>query len=201
MEFVAQLAEPLRQRDLVAEERVIPAGDTLLKATLNFPHGARGVVALLHASSGGRFAAETRFVSEVLGQAGFATLEVDLLTPDETAALSITRRTEQHLPLLSSRVGAVVDWLENQRETLGLEVGLFASTMETIPALMAAERNGRVAAVVSRGGYPDFGQDVVGELRAPTLLLVGHDEQSRAAELASEFFARRLASPSERRRS
>jgi hypothetical protein len=54
-----------------------------------------------------------------------------------------------------------------------------------------------VAAVVSRGGCPDFAQDAVAELHIPTLMIVGRDEQARAAELASEFFARRLTLRSE----
>jgi putative phosphoribosyl transferase len=194
MDFVSQTAEPLRRRGVVDEERVIPASDTLLKATLNVPLGPQGVAALLHASSGDRFGVQSRFASEVLGQAGFATLQVDLLTPDEEAALLSSRHPEEHVSLLLSRILAVIDWLGNQHETSKLSVGLFASTMEIIPALLAAERDSRVKAVASRGGCPDFAQDAVGELRAPTLLIVGRDEQARAAELASEFFARRLVS-------
>jgi len=191
MNLRSQSSEPLRQRDLLEEERVIPVGEALLKATLNVPHAARGVVALLHANSG-RFGLEGRFAAEVFAQAGFATLHIDLLNPEEEAALSSSRHPEQFVALLLSRVLAAVEWLGNQRETLALRVGLFASTMETIPALMTAERNGRVAAVVSLGGYPDFAHDAVGKLSAPTLLLVGPNEQARAAELASEFFARQL---------
>lgn len=195
MNPVAQPAEPLRQRDLLEEERVIPVGEALIKATLNVPHGARGVVALLHAGSG-RFGLEARFAGEVFTQAGLATLQLDLLTPEEDAALFSGGDPEQHSSLLLSRVVAALDWLGNQRDTAGLPIGLFASTLETVPALMAAERNPQVLAVVSRGGCPDFGKDAVGELRAPTLLLVGREEQARAAELASEFFARRLTSSS-----
>jgi hypothetical protein len=148
---------------------------------------------LLHASSANRFGAQSRFASRVFQQAGFATLQVDLLTPPEEASPTLSRRPEQHIPLLLSRTLAVVDWLANQRDTVDLAVGLFASSSETIPALMAAERNRKIAAVASRSGYPDSSPDAVGELPAPTLLIIGRDEQARAAELASEFFARQLA--------
>jgi putative phosphoribosyl transferase len=195
MDLLPQPAEQFRERDVLDEERIIPADETLIKATLNVPHAARGVVALLH-THGGRFGQEGRFAGEVFAQAGLATLQIDLLTPEEDAALSNGRDPEQYISLLLGRVMAALDWLGNQRETAGLPIGLFASTQETIPALLAAERSPHVLAVVSRGGCPDFGKDAVGELRARTLLLLGHEEQARAAELASEFFARQLTSSS-----
>ncbi len=193
MDFIAQLAEPLPHRNFVAEECAIAAGDALLKATLDLPMAARGIVVLLHASSADRFSAQNRFASEVFGQAGFATLRVDLLTPSEEASPSLTQSSAPRITLLLSRTLAVVDWLRNQRETADLAVGLFTTGMETIPALMAAERSPGITAVVSQGGYPDFAPDTLGDLRVPTLTIVGRDEQSRAAELASEFFARQWA--------
>lgn len=190
--MVPQLAEPLRQRDVLDEERIIPVDEALIKATFNVPHAARGVVALLHAQSG-RFGQEGRFAGEVFAQAGLATLQIDLLTPEEDAALSNGRDPEQYISLLLARVMAAIDWLGNERETAGLPIGLFASTQETIPALLAAERSPHVLAVVSRGGRP-----AVGHVRTRTLMLTGREEQARAAELASEFFARELTSSAQR---
>ncbi|MES1185279.1 MAG: hypothetical protein ABUL60_15820 [Myxococcales bacterium] len=192
MDFVPQRIQSSRPQDSVAEERVIPADDVWLKATLNVPLRARAVIALLHASSVGRFGVQSRFASEVFGQDGFATLQIDLLTPVEEAASFTSSRPEDQAATLLTRVLAVVDWLKNQRETCDLVIGLFACTTETIAALMAAERCSQIAAVVSRGGCPDLAQGTVGELRAPTLLIVGREEQARAAELAAEFFARQL---------
>jgi putative phosphoribosyl transferase len=187
---VSQRIEPAGHSEVVSDERIIIADDVSLKATFSRPLAARGVVVLLHAASAERFGVQSRFTSGVLAQAGLATLQVDMLTPAEEAALSTSQQPAQDLPLLLSRVLAVVAWLRSQRETHGLAVGLFASRLETIPALMAAERAPGIAAVVSRGGCPDYAPNAVGELRAPTLLLIGRDEQARAAELAAEFFAR-----------
>ena len=128
MDFVEQLAEPPLQRNFAAEERIIPVGDTFIRATLNLTHGARGIITLLHASSANRFGAPSRFASEVFGQAGFATLQVDLLTPAEEALLSLSQHPEQHIPLLFSRTLAVIDWLANQRETVDLTISMFASS-------------------------------------------------------------------------
>ncbi|HEX2877271.1 MAG TPA: hypothetical protein VHP33_38745 [Polyangiaceae bacterium] len=195
MDIVPQSAESFRQGSSIDEERVFADGETLVKATLNVPLDAHAVILLIHGGSALRFGAASRFASEVFGQAGFATLQVDLLTPAEEAELAASRHPEDHVPLLSQRVVTAVDWLGHERDTAALPIGLFATSMETVPALMAAERSGRVGAVVSQGGCPDFARDAVGELRVPTLLIVGRDEQARAAELASEFFARHLISP------
>jgi hypothetical protein len=194
MDLVSQNRAPVRQRNLVGEERVIAIDDVLMKATLDVPIGAHAIIVLLHADSAGRFGVETRFIDEVLGQSGFGTLEVDLLTPAEEGELSKSRHPEQFSPRMLRRVVAAVDWLESQPETRGLAVGLLASRTETVAALMTAERCNRVAAVVSLGGCPDYASDAVHELRTPILVLFGRDEQARAAELACEFFARHLRS-------
>ncbi|NIP60955.1 MAG: hypothetical protein GWM92_21050, partial [Gemmatimonadetes bacterium] len=56
----------------------------------------------------------------------------------------------------------------------GMAVGLFGSSTGAGAALIAAaERPEAVAAVVSRGGRPDMAGERLGEVRAPTLLIVG----------------------------
>lgn len=173
-----------------AEARAIDAADVRLEATLSIPLEASGVVALLHASCAGRFAPQNRFVAEVLEQSGLATLSVDLLTPAEEAALPNGERRAT-TSLLLGRVLAVVAWLKAQPETTRLRLGLFASAIEAPPALLAAARVPGISAVVTQGGYTDS-EEAPEELLVPTLLLLGREEQGRAAELASEFFARQL---------
>jgi pimeloyl-ACP methyl ester carboxylesterase len=70
-------------------------------------------------------------------------------------------------------IGAI-DWLGGQPETRELGVGLFGASTGAAAALAAAaERPGRVAAVVSRGGRPDLALPALPRVRAPTLLIVG----------------------------
>jgi hypothetical protein len=171
---------------------VIPVEDALIGATLNVPPEARAVIVMPCASSANRFVPDQRFVGDVFDQTGMATLKVDLLTPEEEAALPIDKHRHQDIALLTRRLLGTVAWLKEQPATAHLRVGVFAGTHETVPALIAAERSADVAAVVSRGGCPDSFDDTLTRLKASTLLIVGRDEQSRAAELASEFFARTL---------
>lgn len=192
MQSAPIVTHTLDQRHIVPSEQVIAKGDDRLEATLTVPPAARGVVALVHASSAGRFAPLHRFTAEVFEQAGLATLQVDLLSPAEEAELNPASR--EHVMRLVGRIQDVVDWLREQPETYGLRVGLFASTRELVPALIAAERRPGVVAVVARGGWPSTFDEPLTTLRAPTLFLVGAEEQARAAELALEFFARHLRS-------
>lgn len=189
MDLVSPLPEPAARHR--TEERIIDAAGAGLEAILTVPPGAAGVVALLHASCAGRFAPGARFTAEVLEQSGLGALRVDLLTPAEEATLSGNDRRAR-TALLASRVIAVVNWLKVQPETTRLRLGLFASALETAPALLAAARVPGVSAVVSQGGYVDSADDAPEELLVPTLLIVGPEEQSRAAELAAEFFTREL---------
>jgi pimeloyl-ACP methyl ester carboxylesterase len=59
-----------------------------------------------------------------------------------------------------------------------LSIGYFgASTGAAAALIAAAERPDRVRAVVSRGGRPDLASDALGNVRAPTLLIVGGHDQ------------------------
>jgi putative phosphoribosyl transferase len=181
-----------RDQRALPTEHAIPAQDLLLEATLTVPSGARGVVVLPHANSAGRFDRRYLFGAEVLQQAGMATLQVDLLTPAEEASFPLHNQREGEVALLSERLLSTLAWLQNQAEVGRLAIGVFACTPETVAALIAAEKSGRVVAVVSKGGFPDFLSESMTRLTGPTLLLLGPQELSRAEELAAEFFARHL---------
>ena len=71
----------------------------------------------------------------------------------------------------------ICDSLRAGRSTHGLPIGLFGASTGAAAALVAAaERPDDVVAVVSRGGRPDLATDVLGRVRAPTLLIVGGDD-------------------------
>ncbi len=55
--------------------------------------------------------------------------------------------------------------------------------------IAAAEETDRVGAVVSRGGRPDLAGPALGEVKAPTLLIVG-GEDTQVLALNREAFAR-----------
>ncbi|HEX5832023.1 MAG TPA: alpha/beta family hydrolase [Gemmatimonadaceae bacterium] len=158
------------------EERTVQVatGDVLLDGTLALPPDPRGVVVFAHGSGSGRFSPRNRYVAQQLRNAGFATLLLDLLTPAEEEVDERTRALRFDIPLLADRLVGAVWWLDTERATHGLPVGLFGASTGAGAALVAAARlANRVEAVVSRGGRPDLAGDDLPNVRAPTLLIVG----------------------------
>jgi dienelactone hydrolase len=155
----------------------LQADGVTLEGDLTLPPGARGVVLFAHGSGSSRHSPRNRYVARVLRDAGVGTLLMDLLTREEEQAEARTGHLRFDIPLLARRLGAAIDWLGRDEETRGLSVGLFgASTGGGAALVAAAERPGAVRAVVSRGGRPDLAGAALGQVRAPTLLIVGgHD--------------------------
>ena len=155
----------------------VPADRAKLAGDLAIPGSAVGVVAFAHGSGSGRHSPRNRQVAAGLGDAGLATLLMDLLTDDEEQVDLRTRELRFDIPLLARRMVAAIDWLEHERAVDGLRVGCFgASTGAAAALIAAAQRPERVGAVVSRGGRPDLAGDQLSAVRAPTLLIVGGDD-------------------------
>ena len=149
-----------------------------LEGTLSVPSEAAGIVVFAHGSGSGRFSSRNRFVADALRQGGLGTLLIDLLTNDEESIDQFTRQFRFDIPRLADRVVGTIDWLLEQPESAALSVGLFGASTGGGAALMAAaERPNRVRAVVSRGGRPDLAGAALQIVRAPTLLIVGGDDE------------------------
>lgn len=152
----------------------VQAGDVFLEGNLGIPPGARGVVLFAHGSGSGRHSPRNRYVAQVLQRAALATLLIDLLTPDEEETDQFTRHLRFDIGLLAWRLVGAIDWLNHHPETRQLRVGNFGASTGAAAALVAAaERPATVGAVVSRGGRPDLAGPVLGQIRVPTLLIVG----------------------------
>jgi dienelactone hydrolase len=145
-----------------------------LEGDLEVPMSAPGIVLFAHGSGSSRFSPRNRQVAGVLRAAGLATLLMDLLTPEEERIDEVTRHLRFDIGLLAARLVAATDWVHAQPATRALRIGYFgASTGAAAALIAAAERPDLVAAVVSRGGRPDLARTRLGEVRAPTLLIVG----------------------------
>jgi dienelactone hydrolase len=152
----------------------VQAGSVRLDGDLATPAAPGGVVLLAHGSGSGRHSPRNRQVAAALGRAGFATLLLDLLTPEEETADRASGRFRFDIELLAGRLLAAADWLAEEQRTAGLPVGLFGASTGAGAALLAvAERPQAAAAVVSRSGRPDLAGAVLGRVLAPTLLVVG----------------------------
>lgn len=149
----------------------IRAGAVALPGDLEFPAQPRGVVVFSHGSGSGRRSTRNRAVAGALRKAGMATLLLDLLTEDEDRDAD----NRFDIALLTERLGDAVRFVERDPRTRGLPVGLFGASTGAASALRAAAAMPHtVRAVVSRGGRPDLaGRGVLGNVKVPTLLIVG----------------------------
>ncbi|HET9382922.1 MAG TPA: dienelactone hydrolase family protein [Streptomyces sp.] len=152
----------------------VPVGGTALAGDLDLPAAAPGVVLFAHGSGSSRHSPRNRRVAAGLRTARLGTLLMDLLDEREDQRDRLTAEHRFDIPLLARRLVAAIDWLAGRPGTATLPVVLFGASTGAAAALAAAaERPGRVAAVVSRGGRPDLAHDALDAVRAPVLLIVG----------------------------
>lgn len=172
----------------------IPAGGASLEADLAVPDDPRGVVLFAHGSGSSRHSPRNRMVAGLLQEHRLSTVLADLLTPAEAARDAETGLLRFDIALLAGRMIALVDWTGSSPPLRGQPVGLFGASTGAAAALVAAsERPDAVRAVVSRGGRPDLAGDALGEVRAPTLLIVG--ERDRPVVVLNQQAAAMLAGP------
>ena len=145
-----------------------------LPGYLRMPAQPVGLVIFAHGSGSSRNSTRNNYVAEGLGEAGFATLLFDLLTPEEES----DRANVFDIPLLSDRLVSAVKWAARDPRTKDLPIGLFGASTGAAAALVAAAatQNHRVGAVVSRGGRPDMAACAFQWVKAPTLLIVGGND-------------------------
>lgn len=128
------------------------------------------MVVFAHGSGSSRHSPRNRFVASALYQGGLGTLLLDLLTPVEER----DRACVFDIGLLAERLVAATRWLKARPDTSLARVGYFGASTGAAAALTAAAELGPgIAAVVSRGGRPDLAWERLGDVTAPTLLLVG----------------------------
>lgn len=157
----------------------IPTGRVDLTGDLAVPaDDARGLVLFAHGSGSSRHSSRNRFVAAELNRGGLATLLFDLLTQEEERAEQFTRHLRFDIGLLAERLVAATDWATERAGAVGERpIGYFgASTGGGAALVAAAARADRVRAVVSRGGRPDLAGDALPYVQAPTLLIVGGDD-------------------------
>jgi putative phosphoribosyl transferase len=172
------------EQTVFVRDVAIACGNRTVRGTLRVPGRASAVVVFAHGSGSGRFSPRNQYVARVLEEAGLATLLLDLLEDDEAN----DRSKVFNIALLARRLESSAQWLASQPATAPLRLGYFgASTGAGAALLAAADAEGSVGAVVSRGGRPDLARDVLSRVTAPTLLIVGGDDEI-VLELNREAF-------------
>jgi putative phosphoribosyl transferase len=155
----------------------IPAGRAVLSGDLTIPETAVSLVLFAHGSGSGRHSPRNKFVAHTLNRSGPGTLLFDLLTPEEEALDLYNREHRFNIGLLAERLMHATNWARQQEQTRDLRIGYFGSSTGGAAALVAAAQFPReIGAVVSRGGRPDLAGDSLSKVHAPTLLIVGGND-------------------------
>ena len=162
------------------EERLVhvPAGSVTLDGNLTLPQGSRAVVLFAHGSGSSRHSPRNRYVALLLNEAKLATLLIDLLTLHEEVVDARTAQLRFDIDLLAERLVDATDWLTQFPDTKDLRIGYFGASTGAAAALAAAAlRPDPVGAIVSRGGRPDLAGAALIRVRAPTLLIIGENDE------------------------
>ena len=148
-----------------------------LNGSLTVPETATVLVLFVHGSGSSRHSPRNQFVARQLNAAGLATLLFDLLTREEEA---VDLRTAQHrfdISLLAERLVHATRWAMEEPAAQQLRIGYFGSSTGGGAALVAAaELAHDTGAVVSRGGRPDLAGEALPRVQAPTLLIIGGED-------------------------
>jgi dienelactone hydrolase len=156
----------------------IPVGAAILHGDLRMPDETHGLILFAHGSGSSRLSRRNVQVAEFLGERGFATLLLDLLTTAEEKVDDLTAEFRFDIPRLGLRVAAAADWVKARGDLAALPVGCFgASTGAAAALIAAADRPRTIMAVVSRGGRPDLANTALALVQAPTLLIVGGSDE------------------------
>lgn len=152
----------------------ISTDSVLLEGTLALPEHVKGLVVFAHGSGSSRFSPRNTFVARSLQLANIGTLLIDLLTREE----DVLYASRFDIDLLTNRLLLATRWLQEQSEMKDLVTGYFGASTGAAAALKAAAALGfSIGAVVSRGGRPDLAEKVLGEVRSPTFLIVGGNDE------------------------
>lgn len=149
-----------------------------LEGIVSIPEDVNGMVLFVHGSGSSRHSPRNQYVAQTLQEAGLVTLLFDLLTTSEEEVDLRTRHLRFDIDLLARRTAGALEWLDSQPYAQGLKRGLFGSSTGAAAALIAAaELPEKVDAVVSRGGRPDLAGPALPGVQAPTLLIVGENDE------------------------
>lgn len=151
----------------------IAVGEVILKGNLRLAEEPKGIVLFSHGSGSSRLSIRNNYVASLLLEEGFSSLLFDLLTAKE----DLIYENRFNIELLAERLVNVTKWMANYKETKKLPIGYFGASTGAASALSAAAQMGNsIKAIVSRGGRPDLAMAVLKDIKAPTLLIVGGND-------------------------
>ena len=166
------------QTDGTNAEVSIEAGKVVLEGILGLPESASAVVLFAHGSGSSRYSPRNQYVARMLRSAGIGTLLFDLLTREEEAEDEATGELRFDIRFLANRLRDATNWLIRRPDMKNVRLGYFGASTGAAAALLAAsELRFMIEAVVSRGGRPDLAGKALPAVAAPTLLIVGGNDE------------------------
>jgi putative phosphoribosyl transferase len=148
-----------------------------IPADVSIPKGARGLV--VFGDGVGKASRNPVHVAltEVLNEAGLATVLADLIAPDERTFNPRTGELCGGLDLLERRVVAITDWVAMQPNLQTYPLVYFGAGIGAEAALIAASRRPEtVRAMVALAPNLRHVEEFLPEIFAPTLFLFGNDD-------------------------
>ena len=175
--------------------------EIFLQGKLTIPSSAiKALIIFAHGSGSGKESPRNQYVAKALNGFGFATLLVDLLTPEEQESDIKSQKIASKIPglvlnkfnikLLSNRLASITEWIINNiSETSDLPIGYFGASTGAAAAIEASILFDKVFAIVSRGGRPDLaGPESLTNVIASTLLIVGSKDFKVVIDLNKKAF-------------
>ena len=151
----------------------IPILNVELKGRLRIAENQKGLVIFSHGSGSGRLSSRNNYVADHLQFEGFSSLLFDLLTERE----DLVYENRFDINLLSQRLVKVTQWILKFKDYKNLPIGYFGASTGAASALYAAAHlNNKIKAIVSRGGRPDLAMPILDRIKAPTLFIVGGND-------------------------
>ena len=149
-------------------------GTRALPGVLELPDHPQGIVVFANEMVGSHGSTQNARRVRVWRAFGLGVLLFDLLTEQE----ALDRRGVRGIPLLAARLVDALAWLGRRDELQRVPIGLFGVGVGAAAALLAAASQAEsVGAVVASDGRTDFVTPYLPRVRAPTLLLVGSDNE------------------------
>ncbi len=159
-----------------------------LEAILTVPDNSTSIIIFAHGSGSSATSSRNQIVAKTLNENGLGTLQFDLLTKEEQESDIRTQQIIHKLPgvtlnkfnieLLTERLDAVTQWVQNNNDTKNLNVGYLGASTGAAAALYAASSFRDVKAVVSRGGRTDLvDKKTLEYIKCPCLFVVGGNDK------------------------
>jgi putative phosphoribosyl transferase len=145
----------------------IDAAGATLQGALDVPAAARGLVLFASDRTFGRIDPRQGDLARELNRRGLGTLLFDLVENSDDAG------ARGDVDALAQRLVGATEWSAEQWGLRDLPVGYVGSGLGSAAALSAsAHLKGEVGALASHAGRPDLATADIGDIEAPTLLVV-----------------------------